>query len=114
MNSAILIDPKKIPPVENLVEKVMVKEGELFTLRLSANYTTGYMWELVSISDLRIIELQDHHYYPHQPVIPGSGGTDVFTFKAIRAGEAVIELAYDRPWVPEEPQLKVDVTVAKA
>lgn len=109
MSSTILEGTKRLEKETKAVNVV-----QSFTLELDANPTTGYLWELVSISDLRVLELMDHHYKPHHPILHGSGGTDVWRFKGLKPGKATISLAYNRPWEPPQPaNLQVTVTVTE-
>jgi inhibitor of cysteine peptidase len=71
-------------------------EGQQFSIALRSNPTTGYRWQpsfdagaLASISST---------YVPDVPMRVGSGGTEVFTFQALRAGTSKIMFDYVRSW----------------
>ena len=77
-----------------------------FTISLQANPTTGYDWKTSSF-DTNLISLvkKDYNQDDHtgKPLV-GSGGTDFFTFKALKAGEAKITFIYYRPWEAPKPE----------
>ncbi|MBI2331997.1 MAG: protease inhibitor I42 family protein, partial [Chloroflexi bacterium] len=47
---------------------------------------TGYHWEFVGEPDGNVIEFVSSDYKADEPVLPGSGGVEVWTFKAVSAG----------------------------
>ena len=79
-----------------------------FVIAIGANPTTGYDWE-VSLYET-ILELVEKTYKPAEEAehkIVGAGGVDYFRFKALKAGEAEITMAYKRPWEEESIDQKV-------
>jgi inhibitor of cysteine peptidase len=71
-----------------------VPTGEEFNLVLPSNPSTGYHWELVEELDENIADLVGQDYIAEQPVVPGSGGVDVWTFRAVDAGDTTIMFGY--------------------
>lgn len=85
---------------------------EEFNIVLDANPTTGYHWEFVTKPEAGMVEFVSRDYVAGQPITTGSGGVDVWTFKAVSAGEAQITLGYYPPSNdPVEPQQTVTFTV---
>lgn len=83
-----------------------VLTGETFNIVIDSNPSTGYHWEIVS--ELNGVEFISTEYTADEPVAPGSGGVDVWTFKAISAGEVKITFGYFPPDVNvTEPQQTV-------
>lgn len=74
-----------------------VVAGEEFDIRLPANPTTGFRWQVGAIDD-QIVRLVDTRYEPTSPAPLGAGGTDVFTFVGVNTGRGTVELVYVRPW----------------
>lgn len=72
-------------------------KGNEITVNLPSNPTTGYSWAIEKI-DENVLALVNDVYTPDQPVIPGRGGIQTLTFKAIKTGTAPVELKYWRPW----------------
>ena len=71
--------------------------GQEFKVVVESNPSTGYHWELTEELDRSIVEFVSRDYRADQPVQPGSGGSDIFTFKAIAAGETTITLGQYPP-----------------
>ena len=94
-------------------QKISVAINQEFTITLSANPTTGYSWQ--ASYDETMVELVESKYEipemeKHERVkqgIVGSGGVEIFRFKALKAGKTKIALAYKRPWAEENLYQKV-------
>ncbi len=81
----------------NIIQKE-VNNGDLFTIALASNPTTGYEWE--TSWDQEYVKLIKQEYIPNGllPEMVGYGGTEIFTFQAIKKGHTEIRLDYMRPW----------------
>jgi inhibitor of cysteine peptidase len=86
-SSAINTDPNKI---------IRVRVGQEFTISLKANPTTGYDWECISVYEW--IQPLGKTYQADKTGLVGSGGTDIFRFKAHGPGKAVLDFVYKRSW----------------
>jgi len=84
---------------------VTVRRGESITLRLAGNPTTGYRWQLRLPLGPALEQQGDSAYVPDPAPggIVGSGGTEVWKFKGIRAGRLTLVLEYRRPWEKDQP-----------
>ncbi len=99
----IISDPSK-----NLEAQV----GSEFKIIIDSNPSTGYYWELGDDLDEEIVKFVSKDYNADEPVAPGSGGRDVWVFKAMSAGEAHITLWYYSPSNElADPQQKVTFIV---
>jgi inhibitor of cysteine peptidase len=86
---------------KNIVQDINVSNGQTITVTLFSNSTTGYKWEEnTQISDSQVLQQSDHKY-----VAPsntggkvGVGGTEVWSFKALKAGTSTIYTEYSQPW----------------
>jgi inhibitor of cysteine peptidase len=79
---------------------VELKIGETLMVSLDSNITTGYSWEIAE-SDESILKLKGEPEYVEpksDPQLVGAGGTQVFRFEALKAGQATLTLVYRRPW----------------
>ncbi|MBI5946449.1 MAG: protease inhibitor I42 family protein [Chloroflexi bacterium] len=86
--------------------------GSEFKIIIDSNPTTGYHWEIVDELDANVVEFVSKDFKGSEPVMPGSGGVDVWTFKALSAGKTHITLGYYPPSNdPVEPQQTVTFTV---
>ncbi len=103
-------------PVEELVlsdpgKTIEAAAGSEFKIVIESNPSTGYHWELVSELDGGILQFVSKDYRADEPVMPGSGGVDVWTFRALAAGETTITLGYYPPGQGEPAAQEVTFTV---
>jgi predicted secreted protein len=91
--------------------EIQAKVGEGFTIRLEANETTGYTWRGNERFDRSYLELTGTLYQPDQPQRPGSGGEQIYHFKALKAGGTQIKLTYKRSWETTSSDKTVGFTV---
>lgn len=87
---APVVDPagSTMPALTDPSQPITVKTGETFFIVVEANPSTGYHWEMIGPLDDAHLELVSHEYTASEPVMPGSGGVEVWTMKAVSAGEA--------------------------
>jgi inhibitor of cysteine peptidase len=97
------IDCDAFNDMPNQVDRIEVSEGDIFTITLCSNPTTGYSWaETAQISDTAVVRQNDQEFTEaelsdDEPLV-GAPGTHAWTFTATQAGESVITLAYGQPW----------------
>ena len=98
---------------------ITVKSPGEFSLKIESNPTTGYSWWLQELSkeekSLLILKKKEVEE-PGEQSQPRLGAPtyEIFTFAALRPGEAVIQLNYRRPWEKDVPPIKthkVTVTI---
>ena len=76
-----------------------VAVGGTLTVTLESNPTTGFEWALVTITDETVLEEEGHAFMAPEAGAPlGTGGEEVWTFKALKEGESTIGMEYRRPW----------------
>ena len=96
-------------------KQITVKSGNLVTLTLVSNPTTGYSWQVMEIDSVILIQDGEPEYKqsPGSEGLVGAGGTETFRFKAVGSGETVLSLGYMRPWESVQPTetFKVQVVV---
>ena len=80
-------------PVSTELKAGLNKE---FTISLESNPSTGYSW--VAEVDGDFLNLTNHSYIPDEPIIPGSGGKENFSFVPVKIGETNLIMLYKRPW----------------
>jgi inhibitor of cysteine peptidase len=91
-------------------DAVTAAKGDEFIVALPANPSTGYSWTAEDDPDVTFVS-------SHQTAggnQPGAPGTEELTFRAERAGQSTLELAYARsfePGVPPAKTAKFPVTV---
>lgn len=91
--SACAAQQKAAPPPASKT----VSAGEEFDVRLPANPSTGFRWQVGSIDD-KVVRLVDTRYEATGTGQVGGGGTDIFTFVGVGKGRGSIKLVYVRPW----------------
>lgn len=93
-------------------KNIEVVAGNEFKIIIESNPTTGYQWELIGELDAGIVQFVSKDYRANEPVLIGSGGSDVWTFKAVASGETTITLGYYPPSNdPVDPDQTVTFTV---
>jgi predicted secreted protein len=90
------------PAITDPFQPMEVLAGETFNIVIDSNPSTGYHWEIVG--ELNSVEFVSTEYTADEPVAPGSGGVDVWTFKAVSSGETQITLGSYPPGASEPDQ----------
>jgi len=102
------LEPLNISDAGKTIE---VTAGNEFKIIIESNPSTGYHWDLVGALDESIVQFVSRDYRADEPVIPGSGGKDVWVFQALAAGETTITLGYFPPGVDGTPAQEVTFTI---
>jgi inhibitor of cysteine peptidase len=90
--------------------KLNLKAGDSFIIRLESNPTTGYSWSLAEpLSE--ILQKVSNVYEPYKTDrnVVGSGGTEVWTFKAVSKGNVTLIFQYARAWEKDVPPIKKEI-----
>ena len=86
--------------------------GQLVTIRLEANLTTGYSWQVKDLDERILKPLGAWEFTPKSKAI-GAASVQTLRFDCIGAGKTRIVLTYVRPWEETVKPLKVfSVSVA--
>jgi predicted secreted protein len=81
-------------------ESINVAAGGEFAVRLASNPSTAYLWEVQTLPES--IELLGSSFEkPAGEVRPGDPSTQVFRFRALKAGEYHIVFGLKRKWETE-------------
>ncbi|MBP7053334.1 MAG: protease inhibitor I42 family protein [Phycisphaerae bacterium] len=97
--------------------RVTVALGQVFTVTLESNPSTGYRWEWVDHQDSIVEQMGEARFKPRatgDPPLGGAGGWESFDFKAVHPGQMTLKLVYRRPWeegVEPLKTLSLQVTV---
>ena len=103
--------PNTLPEPTDHTQLITVKAGETFDLVVPTNSSTGYRWNIVPALDETIVQFVEQNYIAEQPVIPGSGGVEVWTFRAVNAGDTTIVLGYYPPSNSNDPDEVVTFSI---
>jgi len=75
--------------------------GQKFQVLLPSNQTTGYKWEINSISEGAIEQTKNEYKlsnkYSNQNIV-GAGGEEIWTFKVIKIERSRIKMKYLKSW----------------
>jgi len=88
----------------NFTKQVEVKTGDVFTIALDSNATTGFSWtEQAEIADVNILKQTGHEYIAPQAndgtkPVAGMSGIEEWWFTAGQTGVTTATMSYSRPW----------------
>lgn len=71
--------------------------GQMLTVKLPGNITTGFSWYLVQMPDL-LEQIGEEEYVPMQSQMVGAGGISIWRFKAFASGTDTLRFIYKRSW----------------
>ena len=103
--------PSTLPEPTDHTQLITMKAGETFELVVPSNPSTGYHWDILPELDVNVVEFVGQDYIPEQPIKPGSGGVDVWTFRAVNAGDTTIALGYYPPDNDTDPEETVTFSI---
>ena len=85
---------------------VILKKGEILTVKLAGNPTTGYQW-VIAKNDSGVLAAQGKgDYLADNKNSVGGGGTLVFRFKGAKTGKVDLKMDYMRPFEKGQPPAK--------
>jgi inhibitor of cysteine peptidase len=92
---------------------VELESGQVLSITLEANPTTGYTWEVVEPLDGQIMrQVGEIEFEPESEAI-GAGGVQIIRFECVNAGQTVLKLVYHRSWETDvEPLETFSIHVA--
>ena len=103
--------PSSLPEPTDPSQLIVVSPGQTFEIVVPSNPSTGYRWNLAGEVNDNLLELVEQTYIAEQPVLAGSGGVEVLTFRALAPGETTVELGYFPPAANAEPQETVTFSI---
>jgi inhibitor of cysteine peptidase len=84
-------------------QEVRLAKGGSLVVSLASNHTTGYAWTVKEGATPVLSAQFDQRYDAPNTGLIGSGGTEVFSFKAAAAGKQTLKLTYERSFEPLAP-----------
>jgi predicted secreted protein len=97
--------------VSDPARQLTAEAGKEFKIILDSNPTTGYHWEVMGELDKSVVEFVSKNYKADGLQTTGSGGKDVWVFKAVAAGEATITLGNYPPDASADAEQTITFTV---
>ena len=92
-------------------ETIDAKVDQEFRIPLKSIGTAGYVWKIESLPDA-IQLLGTENEKPAGDIKPGDSTTQVFRFRAPKAGEYTITFILSRPW--ENKSIEARIVTVKA
>jgi inhibitor of cysteine peptidase len=92
-------------------ETLEASVGEDVVISMESNQTTGYQWKLKETPDAGILKFISSKYAPDNGAAVGSGGNEIWVFKAVGAGKTALHFEYVRPWEKDTPSAKVKTVI---
>jgi inhibitor of cysteine peptidase len=87
-----------------------VKINQQFYITLDSNPTTGYEWQIASVSNPDVVGFVSSQYIPPESQLLGAGGKQILTFNATQEGNATVMLQYVRPFETGVPPVSIYVS----
>lgn len=82
--------------------QVTLAVGQTLVLTLKSSPTTGYQWDIAEI-DEAVLKETHHEYKADWPILIGSGGKDIWRFRAEAQGRTALTLNYRPSYKEAEP-----------
>ncbi len=79
---------------------VTLPAGGTLIVRLGANPSTGYQWQMAASPSDAVLRASGSGYDATQTAAVGAGGLSWWTFEAVATGATSLRLRYVRPWEP--------------
>lgn len=86
----------------NTAPNINVNKGQLLSIELNSNPTTGYTWQLVENYNHTIITKKSNTYISNSNNI-GGGGVEIFTLETHASGQTKLDFIYSRAWEAGTP-----------
>lgn len=83
---------------QNFTAIIHTQAGHQFKIEVKSNPTTGYKWALCGDLNQSFLKKVSSIYVADKDPKVGSGGKEIWTFKAVAKGTTKICLKYARPW----------------
>ena len=93
-----------------------IEVNDKIRAKLCANPTTGFTWISKIDDEDGVMKLESQEYIEPDAELVGASGTDVWTFKAVKEGTALITMEYSQDWeggIKAERSYVLDITVEK-
>jgi inhibitor of cysteine peptidase len=90
--------------------QVTLAENQELVVRLEANPSTGYVWEIAEMDGTVLREVGTGEFEPGSTLL-GASGTLTRRFEAVGPGQGKLFLVYHRPWEKAEPARTFSVQV---
>jgi inhibitor of cysteine peptidase len=77
--------------------QINVQKGQMLTITLEANPTTGYNWEVLHTEGAIVRQVGETEFQADSELL-GAAGAQTLRFEAVAAGQTELRLVYRRSW----------------
>ena len=84
--------------LEKIKTKYEIGVNDSLQINLESNPSTGYSWKWKNKNSISIVDSVGFSFINYHPERVGSGGKEVWSFKAKKVGTETIKLVYNRSW----------------
>jgi predicted secreted protein len=77
--------------------EITLQKGQILTIELEGNPTTGYSWEAVESEGAILQQVGEPEFEPESDLL-GASGTQTLRFEAVETGQMELKLVYRRSW----------------
>jgi inhibitor of cysteine peptidase len=87
---------------KNVKADYEINKNEILEISLKSNPSTGYSWKWIKNQSSKIVDSVSVNYIPTKVKegIVGSGGNEIWKFKANQSGIDTLKFEYQRSWEP--------------
>lgn len=78
--------------------KIKLVKGQILTISLRGNPTTGYNWQVEDPLEEQVLRQIGEAEFKPQSDLMGAPGILTLRFEALDAGQTTLTLVYHRPW----------------
>jgi len=108
--SSTSVAPASVECLYAWSQETEIAVGGILSVNLESNPTTGFKWELASITDDTVLKEEGHGFIAPESGAPsGTSGKEVWTFRGLKKGKSIIGMEYRRPWEQDVEPDKVFV-----
>ena len=83
--------------------EIQIRQGQTFRVAIPANESTGYRWVVTGGTGDVVTATASTYEKTATPVLPGSGGVRMLTFRALKVGKTLVTLEYRPPGLSISP-----------
>ena len=92
--------------------EIELTEGQTLVVRLRANPSTGFGWQVLEPEGGEILRQTDDAEFQPDSALLGAPATQILRFEPVQEGDTTLKLEYRRPWGPAaEPALEFGLLV---
>jgi len=102
--ASLAVSCDRFREVKHITQEIDVSAGDMFSVILCSNPTTGFQWtHFAQIGDRGVLEQTDHQFSlpesGNQPPVTGAPGQEIWTFNALKEGTSTVSMEYSQPWL---------------